>query len=193
MRGRGLGLLGKREQHAHRVVGERAGGLRDEKGAGDAAPKRVGVVVGRCRAHPSVAQACAGALQRAVRGRAKLGDAKVGDDECLLGVAEREVAAVSGRSRAAALSRAVAEGNGGAVRRVALSLEAVEVRPVADDVGDVPGVDVREALPRYECAGGRPVATVAKAQLTGRVVGDAKAGQGGEEGTEAGGVAVAVV
>ena len=31
------------------------------------------------------------------------------------------------------------------------------------------------------------------AQLTGRVVGDAKAGQGGEEGTEAGGVAVAVV
>ena len=38
---------------------------------------------------------------------------------------------------------------------------------MADDVGDVPGVDVREALPRYECAGGRPVATVAKAQLTG--------------------------
>ena len=47
------------------------------------------------------------------------------------------------------------KGDGGAVRRVALPLVAVEVRPVADDVRDVPGVDVREALPCVERAGGR--------------------------------------
>ena len=40
----------------------------------------------------------------------------------------------------------------------------MEVRTVADDVGDVPGIDVREALPRHERAGGRPVTAVAEAR-----------------------------
>ena len=52
---------------------------------------------------------------------------------------------------------------------------------------------MREALPRHERTGSRPVAAVTKAQLPGHVVGDAEAGQGGEKGTEAGGVAVAMV
>ena len=51
VRGGGRGLLSEREQQAHRVPGERAGGLRDEEGAGDATALRVGVVVGRRRAH----------------------------------------------------------------------------------------------------------------------------------------------
>ena len=63
VRGGGFGLLSKREQHAYRIVGERAGGLGDEKGAGYAASESVSVVVGRCRSYPSVALARAGALQ----------------------------------------------------------------------------------------------------------------------------------
>ena len=59
-------------------------------------------------------------------------------------------------TRAAASARAVAEGDGGAVRRVALELEAVGAHPVADNVGDVPGVDVRKALPRSERAHRQP-------------------------------------
>ena len=51
----------------------------------------------RRRAHPSVALPRAGALQRAVRGCAALGDAEDNDYEGLLGVAEREVAAIGGR------------------------------------------------------------------------------------------------
>ena len=57
----------------------------------------------------------------------------------------------------------------------------------------MPGVDVREALPRRKRTGRRPVTTIAEAQLTGRLVGDAEAGYGGEESTEAGGVAVTVI
>ena len=63
VRGGGCGLLGEREQQAHCVSGERAGGLRDEEGAGNATALRVGVVVSRRRAHPSVALPRAGALQ----------------------------------------------------------------------------------------------------------------------------------
>ena len=51
--------------------------------------------VGRRRAHPSVALARAGVLQRAVRGRATLGDAEDGDHEGLIGVAERKIAAIA--------------------------------------------------------------------------------------------------
>ena len=104
VRGGGCGLLGEREQQAHCVSGERAGGLRDEEGAGDAAALRVGVVVGRRRAHPPAALLRAGALQRSVRRRAALGDAEDDDDEGLLGVAECEVAAVGGRGGPAALA-----------------------------------------------------------------------------------------
>ena len=51
----------------------------------------------------------AGALQRAVRRCAALGDAEDNDYEGLLGVAEREVAAIGGRGGPAALARAVAD------------------------------------------------------------------------------------
>ena len=83
-------------------------------------------------------------------------------------------------------------------RRVALELEAVGAHPVADNVGDVPGVDVRKALPRSERAHRQPsrqslTAVAQLAQLAGRVVGNAEDGHGGGEGAKAGGVAVAMV
>ena len=135
-------MLSEREQQAHRVPGERAGGLRDEEGARDAAALRVGVVVSRRRAHPPVASPRAGALHWAILRRAAFGDAEDDGNGGLLGVAEREVAAISGRGGPAALARAMAEGGGSMVRRVALPFVAVWVR-LADDAGDMPRVHVR--------------------------------------------------
>ena len=64
---------------------------------------------------------------------------------------------------------------------------------MADDVGDVAGVDVGVALARGELAGGCAVAAVTEPQLAGRLVGDAEGGEGGVDGAQRGGVAVGVV
>ena len=81
------------------------------------------------------------------------------------------------------------KGQGG----VALELVAVRSSAVADDVGDVAGVDVGVALARGELAGGCAVAAVTEPQLAGRLVGDAEGGEGGVDGAQRGGVAVGVI
>ena len=100
-------MLGELEEQAHRDGRERARRLGDEERAGDAAPKRVCVVVVGRGADPSLALARPSALHRPVSERAAFGDAEDGNDEGLLGVAESEITAVGGRGGAAALARAV--------------------------------------------------------------------------------------
>ena len=77
VRGGGLGLLGEHEQHAYRVVGECAGGLRDEEGAGGAA-RRLGVSGGADRGVECLGLALAGQHARHREEEQQRGEATAG-------------------------------------------------------------------------------------------------------------------